>query len=395
MDINFENHVMNIYSRYDLVAKSGKGAWLTDINGDEYLDFVSGIAVNCLGHAHPEIVKTVAEQAEKLMHISNLYWSLPQIELANRLSEKSGLDKVFFCNSGTEANEAAIKIARKYGKEKGGSDKCGIICMKESFHGRTMGALSVTGQEKYREMFRPLVGAVYDADFNDKASVEALMSDKICAVILEPVQGESGIVPAKPEFLQAVRDLCDKHDALLIFDEVQCGMGRSGELFAYQISGVMPDICTTAKALGAGFPIGAVMASDKACEYFVPGDHGCTFGGNPLACAVGNTVMKQLFEEGILENVRNMSIYLFERLNMLMQRYEAIEDVRGMGLLIGVQLADGLKTGLIAEAMKNKLLLAGAGHETVRFLPPLNVGKKDIDTAIEKFEISLLTIHYL
>ena len=213
MSIDVENHVMNIYSRYDLVAKSGKGSWLTDINGDEYLDFVSGIAVNCLGHSHPEIVKTVDEQAKQLMHISNLYWSLPQIELANSLSEKSGLDKVFFCNSGTESNETALKIVRKYGKEKGGVDKCGIICMKESFHGRTLGALSVTGQEKYREKFRPLIGEVYDADFNDPASVENLMSEKICAVILEPVQGESGIVPAKPEFLKAVKELSDKYDA--------------------------------------------------------------------------------------------------------------------------------------------------------------------------------------
>lgn len=389
MSIDVENHVMNIYSRYDLVAKSGKGSWLTDINGDEYLDFVSGIAVNCLGHSHPEIVKTVDEQAKQLMHISNLYWSLPQIELANSLSEKSGLDKVFFCNSGTESNETALKIVRKYGKEKGGVDKCGIICMKESFHGRTLGALSVTGQEKYREKFRPLIGEVYDADFNDSASVENLMSEKICAVILEPVQGESGIVPAKPEFLKAVKELCDKYDALLIFDEVQCGMGRSGDLFAYQVLGVMPDICTTAKALGAGFPIGAVMASDKASKYFVPGDHGCTFGGNPLACAVGNTVMKQLFEKGILENVREMSAYLFEKLNGLKQQYKVIEDIRGMGLLIGVQLADGMKTELIAEAMKNKLLLAGAGHETVRFLPPLNVTKDEIDIAMEKFEMSL------
>lgn len=389
MSIDVENHVMNIYSRYDLVAKSGKGSWLTDINGDEYLDFVSGIAVNCLGHSHPEIVKTVDEQAKQLMHISNLYWSLPQIELANSLSEKSGLDKVFFCNSGTESNETALKIVRKYGKEKGGADKCGIICMKESFHGRTLGALSVTGQEKYREKFRPLIGEVYDADFNDPASVENLMSEKICAVILEPVQGESGIVPAKPEFLKAVREFCDKYDALLIFDEVQCGMGRSGDLFAYQVLGVMPDICTTAKALGAGFPIGAVMASDKASKYFVPGDHGCTFGGNPLACAVGNTVMKQLFEKGILENVREMSAYLFEKLNGLKQQYKVIEDIRGMGLLIGVQLADGMKTELIAEAMKNKLLLAGAGHETVRFLPPLNVTKDEIDIAMEKFEMSL------
>ena len=251
-----ENHVMNTYSRYDLVFAEGHGPWITDVNGDEYLDFVSGIAVNCLGHAAPQIAEAVAEQSKKLIHISNLYWSPQQIELADRLCQASGFDRVFFCNSGTESNETALKIARKYGKAKGGAEKTKIICMHDSFHGRSLGALSVTGQEKYREAFRPLIGEVYDAVFNDIASVEALMDDRVCAVILEPVQGESGIVPADAEFLKAVRALCEKYDALLIFDEVQCGMGRSGRLFAHQKYGVMPDVCTTAKALGGGFPIG-------------------------------------------------------------------------------------------------------------------------------------------
>lgn len=357
-----------------------------------YLDFVSGIAVNCLGHSNIEIVKTISEQSAKLMHISNLYWNIPQIELANRLAEASGLDKVFFCNSGTEANETALKIARRYGRRNGREEKTGIVCMKESFHGRSMGALSVTAQEKYRAPFRPLIENVYDVDFNDIGSVEAVMDDNICAVILEPVQGESGIIPAKPEFLRAVKQLCDKYDALLIFDEVQCGMGRSGKLFTYQLLGVKPDICTTAKALGAGFPIGAVMASESACEYFIPGDHGCTFGGGPLACAVGNTVMKQLFDKGVLENVSLMGEYLISRLRDLKAKYECIIDVRGMGLLIGIQLREGLKSELIKKALENKLLLAGAGNETVRFLPPLNVTRQEIDIALQRFESAISQI---
>lgn len=384
-----ENHVMNTYSRYDLTFTEGKGPWLTDTKGEQYLDFVSGIAVNCLGHAAPQIVKTVSEQSAKLMHISNLYWSEPQIELAGRLAEASGLDKVFFGNSGTEANETALKIARKYGKVKGGDAKTKIICMADSFHGRSMGALSVTGQEKYRKAFRPLLGDIFEAVFNDLASVEALMDDHVCAVILEPIQGESGILPAEQSFLEGVRKLCDKHDALLIFDEVQCGMGRSGKLFAYQTYGVMPDICTTAKALGAGFPIGAVMANERAAEHFVPGDHGCTFGGNPLACACGNTVMKELIDNDLLSHVNEMSAYLFAKLNDLCSRSDKIRLVRGKGLLIGVMMEEGLKSRVISNAIDQHLLLAGAGNEVVRFLPPLNVTKEELDLAAERFEAAV------
>ena len=384
-----ENHVMNTYSRYDLTFTEGKGPWLTDTKGEQYLDFVSGIAVNCLGHAAPQIVKTVSEQSAKLMHISNLYWSEPQIELAGRLAEASGLDKVFFGNSGTEANETALKIARKYGKVKGGDAKTKIICMADSFHGRSMGALSVTGQEKYRKAFRPLLGDIFEAVFNDLASVEALMDDHVCAVILEPIQGESGILPAEQSFLEGVRKLCDKHDALLIFDEVQCGMGRSGKLFAYQTYGVMPDICTTAKALGAGFPIGAVMANERAAEHFVPGDHGCTFGGNPLACACGNTVMKELIDNDLLSHVNEMSAYLFAKLNDLCSRSDKIRLVRGKGLLIGVMMEEGFKSRVISNAIDQHLLLAGAGNEVVRFLPPLNVTKEELDLAAERFEAAV------
>lgn len=387
-----ENHVMNTYSRYDLVFAEGHGPWITDVNGDEYLDFVSGIAVNCLGHAALQIAEAVAEQSKKLIHISNLYWSPQQIELADRLCQASGFDRVFFCNSGTESNETALKIARKYGKAKGGAEKTKIICMHDSFHGRSLGALSVTGQEKYREAFRPLIGEVYDAVFNDIASVEALMDDRVCAVILEPVQGESGIVPADAEFLKAVRALCEKYDALLIFDEVQCGMGRSGRLFAHQKYGVMPDVCTTAKALGGGFPIGAVLASDKASEFFVPGDHGSTFGGNPLACACGIAVMKELVEKDLLGHVEEMGAYLSGRLKELAEKYDVIEEVRGMGLLIGVQMKEGKKGAAIDEALKQRLLLAGAGNETVRFLPPLNVSREELDEGLKRFEAAVAAL---
>lgn len=385
-----ENHVMNTYSRFDLTLVSGHGPWVTDDKGIEYLDFVSGIAVNCLGHAAPAIVKTIREQSEKLIHVSNLYWNDPQIRLAGLLAEHSGLDRVFFNNSGTEANETALKIARKYGYVKGSGSKNKIICMKDSFHGRSMGALTITSQEKYRAPFRPLIGEVYDADFNDLASVEALMDDDVCAVILEPVQGESGILPATQEFMEGVRALCDQHDVLLIFDEVQCGMGRSGRLFAYQTYGVMPDICTTAKALGGGFPIGAVIANDRAAEHFVPGDHGCTFGGNPLACACGVTVMEELFDHDVLDNVNAMGAYLFGKLEAVKERYpERINLVRGKGLLLGVQMKDGFKSPTLASALENKLLLAGAGNEVIRFLPPLNVTAAEIDEAVARFEAAV------
>ncbi len=387
-----ENKVMNTYNRFNLILESGKGAWVKDVNGDQYLDFVSGIAVNCLGHAAPQIVEAVTKQASTLMHISNLYWSKPQIELANRLAEASGLDKVFFCNSGTEANETALKMARKYGKVKGGETKTKIICMVDSFHGRTMGALSVTAQEKYRAPFRPLIGDILEAKFNDLSSVETLMDDDVCAIILEPIQGESGILPATPEFLKGVRELCDKHDAILIFDEVQCGMGRSGKMFAYQLADVTPDICTTAKALGGGFPIGAVMANDKVSQHFVPGDHGNTYGGNPLACSCGLAVVKELIDNNLLANVDEMSKYLFSKLNNLAEKYDKIKLVRGAGLLVGVMMEDGYKSPVINKAIENKLLLVGAGNEVVRFLPPLNVTKEEIDIAIERFEAAVASL---
>ncbi|MGI6205909.1 MAG: aspartate aminotransferase family protein [Anaerovoracaceae bacterium] len=385
-----ENHVMNTYNRFDIVAESGHGPWIIDDKGNEYLDFISGIAVNCLGHAAPQIAETLAEQASKLIHVSNLMWTQPQIDLANKLAEASGLDKVFFCNSGTEANETALKIARKYGYEKNKGKKTKIICFSNSFHGRTMGALAVTAQEKFREPFRPLIGDVYDAEFNDIDSVKALMDDDVCAVIIELVQGESGVLPADKKFAEDLRALCDEHDALLICDEVQCGMGRSGKLFAYQRYGIMPDIATTAKALGGGMPIGAVMASDKASQYFVPGDHGCTFGGNPLACACGNTIMHELLENGVLDNVNKMSEYFFGRLNALKDKYpDKINLVRGMGLLIGVQMKEGFQAPALEAARKHGLLLAGAGNEVIRFLPPLNVKAEEIDEATARFEAAV------
>jgi len=382
-------HVMNTYNRFDIVLDHGEGTWVYDSKGEKYLDFVSGIAVNCLGHCHPAVIQAIGEQSKKLMHVSNLYWTENMMEFATGLAEASGLDKIFFNNSGTEANETALKIARKYGKVKGGNEKSTIIYMKESFHGRSMGALSVTGQEKYQEAFKPLIGGTCEAVFNDIESVRKVMDKNVCAVILEPVQGESGVLPATPEFLAEVRSLCDEYDALLIFDEVQCGMGRSGKMFAFQKLGTSPDILTTAKAIAAGFPMGAVMANNRAADHFVPGDHGCTFGGNPLGCAIGLTVLDQLLNKGVLQNVEDMNTYLMGKLNELKDKYDVIEDVRGIGLLIGVQFATGKKDTVAKYCKDNKLLLVGAGHEVIRFLPPLNVTIEEIDIALKIFEAAI------
>ena len=385
-----ENHVMNTYSRYDLVFVKGEGPWLTDDKGEDYLDFVSGIAVNCLGHAAPEIVKTINEQASKLIHISNLYWSEPQIELAGRLAEASGLDKVFFGNSGTEANETALKIARKYGKVKGGDTKTKIICMVDSFHGRSMGALSVTGQEKYRKAFRPLIGDVYEAHFNDLASVEALMDDDVCAVILEPVQGESGILPAEQSFMEGVRALCDKHDALLIFDEVQCGMGRTGSYFAWQGYGVKPDVMSSAKALGCGVPVGAFVLGEKVAETSLePGDHGTTYGGNPFVCAAVSKVFDIFEEDHILDHVKDLTPYLEQKLDELVEKYEVLSARRGKGFIQGLVVKDVPVGTVVKKALAEGLLVISAGSDVLRMVPPLVITKEHIDEMVEKLEKAL------
>lgn len=379
-----KGNIMNTYGRFDVVFEKGLGSKLYDSNGIEYMDFVSGVAVNCLGHSHPAITKAIADQSSKLMHISNYYWSKQAVELSEKLCYFSDHKSVFFCNSGTEAMECGVKIGRKYGKIKGGTDKNVVIYMENSFHGRTMGALSVTGQKKYQEDFMPLIGGTRSAKFNDIEDLKDKMGSEVCAVIIEPIQGEGGINPAAIEYLKQVKELCEKYDALLIFDEIQCGMGRLGTLFAYQKFGVIPDVICMAKGLGGGFPIGAVMANEKA-SVLVPGDHGSTFGGNPLACAVSLAVLKELTDGGVVDKVNEKSEYIISKLKDLKEKYPIIEEIKGIGLLLGIKLKVDVK-GFSKKCFENKLLAVTAGSDVIRLLPPLNVGNGDIDKAMELLE---------
>lgn len=382
-----KNNIMNTYGRFDVVFEKGKGTRIFDKDGIEYIDFVSGVAVNCLGHSNPKIVETIKNQAEKIMHISNYYWNENAMNLAEKLCKNSDHQKVFFCNSGTEAIETALKLSRKYGKlsSKNKGDKNEIIYMNNSFHGRTMGSLSVTGQPKYQEPFRPLVGNVKSVKFNDVEGLEKVVNENTCAIILEPIQGEGGIICADVEFLETARKLCDKYDALLIFDEVQCGIGRSGKLFAYQKYGVVPDLICIAKALGGGFPIGALLAKEKAAEAFVPGDHGNTYGGNPLGTAIGCCILDELIDGNVINSVDEKGEYIKAKLNTFKEKYNVIEEIRGMGLLIGIKLNVDNKL-FSTKCFEKKLLVITAGDGVVRLLPPLNVSKEDIDAALDIVE---------
>jgi acetylornithine/N-succinyldiaminopimelate aminotransferase len=382
-----KNNIMNTYGRFDVVFEKGKGTRIFDKDGIEYIDFVSGVAVNCLGHSNPKIVETIKNQAEKIMHISNYYWNENAMNLAEKLCKNSDHQKVFFCNSGTEAIETALKLSRKYGKlsSKNKGDKNEIIYMNNSFHGRTMGSLSVTGQPKYQEPFRPLVGNVKSVKFNDVKELGKVVNENTCAIILEPIQGEGGIICADIEFLKTARKLCDKYDALLIFDEVQCGIGRSGKLFAYQKYGVVPDLICIAKALGGGFPIGALIAKEKAAEAFVPGDHGNTYGGNPLGTAIGCSILDELIDGNVINSVDEKGEYIKAKLNIFKEKYNVIEEIRGMGLLIGIKLNVDNKL-FSTKCFEKKLLVITAGDGVVRLLPPLNVSKEDIDAALDIVE---------
>lgn len=372
---------MHTYNRFDVTFEKGKGCRLYDTNGQEYIDFVSGIATNCLGHSSPVVIDAIQKQSSKLMHISNYYWNENAIKLSEKLCKYSNHDQVFFCNSGTEANEAALKLARKYGRINGSDSKNKIIYMDNSFHGRTLGSLAVTGQKKYQKNFMPLMERVQSVPFNDINALVNAFDDDVCGVIIEPVQGEGGIIPADKEYLKTARDLCDKYNAVLIFDEVQCGIGRLGTLFAYQKFGVIPDVVCMAKALGGGFPIGAIMANKRCAYAFVPGDHGTTFGGNPLACGVSYAVLTELIDGGVIKSVDKKSEYLVNKLKELKEKYPVITDIRGMGLLIGIAVSIPVKD-LINECFNEKLLLVSAGENVVRILPPLNVSLEDIDAAI-------------
>jgi predicted acetylornithine/succinylornithine family transaminase len=380
------NYVLGTYAP-DLMLVKGDGAWVWDIDGNKYLDFASGISVCNLGHCHPRVTAAIREQAGKLVHVSNLYYNENQPRLAALISQNSFGGRVFFANSGAEANEGLIKFARKWGSESGRHE---IICMNDSFHGRTLATLAATGRAKYRKGFAPDVEGFVFADFNDLESVKAKVGPQTVAVLCEPVQGEGGIVPADPEFLQGLRALCDEKNLLLLFDEVQCGMGRTGHMFAYQGYGVEPDGMSMAKALGNGFPMGAFELQAKHEGILVPGTHASTFGGTPLACAAGIAVFEAFAEEQILDNVQTVGKHLRESLAALCDKYEAVETVRGAGLMIGIVVEAGLDLKpVLAKAKEAGLLALTAGENVLRLLPPLTITIEQADEAVRILDTAL------
>ncbi len=385
-----QRYVMNTYNRFPLVLTEGKGSYVYDDQGKKYLDFTAGIAVNCLGHADEGLLSAIAEQSSKLMHISNLFWNIPQIELAKTLAEKSGLDQAFFCNSGAEANEAALKLARIYAKLHKDKNATEIIAMEESFHGRTYGAISLTGQKKYQKNLEPLVEDIVHVPYNDFNTLLDRINPHTAAILLEPIQGESGVHPADKSYLQKVRKLCDEQNIVLIFDEVQTGIGRTGELFAFQTYDVIPDVVCLAKGLGGGFPIGAIVAKQPFASALTPGTHAATFGGNPLACAAGNYIMKTVGEKDFLNQIKSKSKSLVKGLIALQSKYsDKIVEVRGKGLLVAVELRQNA-VEILNTCIDKGLLLVGAGDKNIRFLPSLNVKNEEISECLEIFEKCLL-----
>lgn len=377
-----QKYIMNTYGRLPMGLVKGEGSYVWDAEGNKYLDFVAGIAVNSLGHCHPVVVKAIKEQAENLIHVSNLYWSEPQITLAQTLVKNSALDKVFFSNSGAEANEGAIKLARKYARKYLGQDKYEIITMEKSFHGRTLAAITATAQPKYHKDLDPLPGGFKYVPFNDIEALEKAISPNTCAIMLEPIQGEGGVYPAKYEYLKQVRELCDRHGLLLIFDEVQCGIGRTGKLFAYEHYDVEPDIMTLAKAIAGGFPMGALMAKQKVADCFQPGDHASTFGGNPLAAAAACAALSILADKDFLAEVQEKGQYFINKLYELKDKYFFVTDVRGKGLMLGLCIAADGKS-IVKACQDNGLLINCVGTNVLRFIPPLIISYEEIDTALE------------
>ena len=374
-----QEYVMNTYGRFPIAPVKGKGSYVWDADGKQYLDFLGGIAVCVLGHCDDALQTALQTQAAQLWHISNLYWIKPQVELAEKLVKLSGLGKAFFCNSGAEANEAAIKLVRKYFYRQGQASRNQIIVFNESFHGRTLATVTATGQPKYQEGFAPLPAGFVYADYNDISSVKKLINENTAAIMLEPIQGEGGIHPSDPDFLAEIRQICDREGILLVFDEVQSGIGRTGTFFAYQSYGMTPDIVTMAKGLGGGFPIGAMLATDQAASGFAPGDHASTFGGNPLATAVGNQLVDTISDPHFIENSINMGAYLRESLNKIADN--RIIETRGLGLILGIEFSQDVKD-LVLICMQKGLLLIGAGPKVLRFVPPLNINRAEVDQAV-------------
>jgi len=386
-----EAALLHTYNRYPIVWDRGDGMYLYDIEGKKYLDFVSGIGVFALGYNNQAYNDALKAQIDKVIHTSNYYYNIPAIDAAKKLKKVSGMDRVFFTNSGAEAVEGAIKAARKYAFLRDGYTDHEIIAMQHSFHGRTMGALSVTGNPHYREAFEPLIGNIRFADFNDFDSVKAQVTDKTCAIIMETVQGEGGIYPATEDFLRQIRALCDEKDILLILDEIQCGMGRTGFMYAWQRFGVKPDIMTSAKAVGCGVPVGVFLMTERVAQNsLTSGDHGTTYGGNPLACAAISKVMDLFDELKILENVQESGAYLYEKLEYFAQKQQGITAHRGIGLLQGLEF-DKPVGEIINKAVDKGLLLINAGTNVIRFIPPLIVTKNEVDAMMEILESCIYT----
>ena len=375
-----EEYILHTYNRFPVVFERGEGVCLYDTEGKEYLDFAAGIAVNALGYHYPGYDEALKEQVDKLLHVSNLYYNVPIAEAGEKLVKASGLEKVFFTNSGTEAIEGALKAAKKYAYVRDGHSGHEIIAMNHSFHGRTIGALSVTGNAHYRDPFAPLMDGVKFADFNDIDSVKEQITEKTCAILLEPVQGEGGIFPAEQDFLEELCRICDEKDILLIFDEIQCGMGRTGNYFAWQAYGVKPDIMTCAKALGCGVPVGAFALNEKVAKASLkPGDHGTTYGGNPFACAAVSRVFDIFEKDGILSHVRELTPYLEEKLDELVQKCECVAARRGKGFMQGLVISGRPVGDVVKKALENGLLVISAGSDVLRLVPPLIISKKHID----------------
>lgn len=375
-----EHALLHTYNRFPIVLDHGEGVYLYDLEGKKYLDFAAGIAVFALGYHYPGYDEAVKNQVDKLIHTSNLFYSVPVAEAAEKLKKVSGMDRVFFTNSGTEAIEGAIKSARKYAWLKDGKHDHEIIAMKHSFHGRSMGALSVTGNEHYQEPFKPMIGGVKFAQYNDLDSVKSLINEKTCAIILETLQGEGGIYIAEESFIKGIRKICDENDILLICDEIQCGMGRTGSMFCYQNYDILPDIVTVAKALGCGVPIGAFLCTEKAAS-LTPGDHGTTYGGNPLVCAAASKVLDIFEQDHIVEHVQEVGAYLYEELEKLTAETDKIVAHRGMGLMQGIELNEA-PGAVIQKAQDKGLIVISAGNNVIRFVPPLIIQKEHVDEMI-------------
>ena len=381
-------YLANTYARFPVVLVRGRGDRLWDSDGKEYLDFAAGIAVDVLGHCHPKVVEAIKAQAETLLHVSNLYHIEPQIRLAQALCEHSFADKVFFCNSGAEANEAAIKLARRYAKVRWGPDRYEIVCMRDSFHGRTMATLTATGQEKHQRGFEPLLPGFKHIPFNDLRAAEQAIDSRTCAVLVEPIQGEGGVRVPDDDYLPALRQLCSDRDVLLMLDEVQTGMGRTGRLFAYEHWGIEPDVMTLAKALGGGLPIGAMLAKEEVASAFVPGSHASTFGGSPFITAAALAALTAIVEERLPQRAAKIGAYFLGRLRELVQRYPYAKEARGKGLILALELAVPAKP-IVDRCLQLGLLILTAGDQILRFVPPLIIGEAEVDEALSILDQAL------